>query len=220
MTENVPTATGGAAVSTRALLTCGMIAGPLYIALVVLQMLTREGFDIGRHPASLLSNGALGWIQIANFAVSGLLLVAFAIGLRRLPDTGRWGPLLIGVSGAGMALAAVFSADPVDGFPPGTPLGPPTTISVPGLVHVVLGMIVFLAQIAACFVFARRFAAGGERGWTVVSAVTGGYFLVTYLALFALQGNRAANIALAVAIALTLAWTSALAVHVRNRRPS
>ena len=216
MTENVPTATGGAVVSTRALLTCGMIAGPLYVAVVVLQMLTREGFDIGRHPASLLSNGALGWIQIANFAVSGLLFVAFAIGLRRLPDAGRWGPLLVGVFGAGMVLAAVFSADPVDGFPPGTPLGPPTTISGPGLVHFFVGMIVFLAQIAACFVFARRFAAGGERGWALFSVLTGAYFLVAYVALFALQGNRVANIAFAVAIALALGWASALAGHVRD----
>jgi Protein of unknown function (DUF998) len=32
---------------------------------------------------SLLSNGALGWIQIANFVVSGLALLAFAVGLRR-----------------------------------------------------------------------------------------------------------------------------------------
>lgn len=78
MTENVTTAPGIATGLTRTLLTCGVVAGPLYIVVVVLQMLTRDGFDISRHPASMLSNGEQGWIQIATFAVSGLLFVACA----------------------------------------------------------------------------------------------------------------------------------------------
>src|SRR5687768_11673890 len=104
MTENVTTAPGIATGLTRTLLTCGVVAGPLYIVVVVLQMLTRDGFDISRHPASMLSNGEQGWIQIATFAVSGLLFVACAIGLRRVlsPAAGRggaWGPRLVGVFG-------------------------------------------------------------------------------------------------------------------------
>jgi hypothetical protein len=68
---------------TKSLLGWGVVAGPLYLAVGVAQALTRDGFDITRHPMSLLSNGALGWIQIANFVVSGLALLAFAVGLRR-----------------------------------------------------------------------------------------------------------------------------------------
>ena len=74
---------------TRALLTCGLLAGPLFILLIVIQALTRPGFDLRRHPASMLSLGDLGWIQIANFMVSGLLIVAFAVGLRRVLYPGR-----------------------------------------------------------------------------------------------------------------------------------
>ena len=37
--------------------------------------------------------------------------------------------------GLSMIVAAVFPADPIDGFPPGTPEGPPTSISTTGLVH-------------------------------------------------------------------------------------
>ncbi|GAA0997075.1 hypothetical protein GCM10009555_093970 [Acrocarpospora macrocephala] len=223
MTGNVTTAPGAAAGSTRTLLTCGIIAGPLYIVVVVLQMLTRDGFDLGRHPASLLSNGDLGWIQIANFLVTGLLFVAGAVGLRRVlgPSAGRggtWGPRLIGVFGAGIVAAAFFSADPVDGFPPGTPTGPPTTVSVPGLVHFLVAGVGFLALIAACFVFARRFAAAGRRGWSASSTVTGALFLASWMSIFALAGNRAANVAFAVAIALVLVWTSLLAAH-RLTRP-
>ncbi|WP_405144405.1 DUF998 domain-containing protein [Sphaerisporangium sp. NBC_01403] len=88
MTHDVTSAAGrppgAVAGSTRTLLTCGIVAGPLYIVVVVLQMLTRDGFDISRHPASMLSNGDQGWIQIANFVVSGGLFVACAIGLHRV----------------------------------------------------------------------------------------------------------------------------------------
>jgi hypothetical membrane protein len=69
---------------TRILLAAGPVAAPLYILLVVLQMLTRDGFDISRHPPSALSNGDQGWIQISNFLAAGLLFIAFAVGLRRV----------------------------------------------------------------------------------------------------------------------------------------
>ncbi len=204
------------------LLSCAVVAGPLYIVLVLLQMLIRDGFDISRHPASLLSNGDLGWIQIVNFALSGLLFVAGAVGLYRVlvPVAGRrgaWGAWLIGVFGAGMVAASVFSADPVDGFPPGTPLGPPTTISTQGFVHFLVGMIGFLALMAACFVLGRWFAAIGRRGWATFSTVTGAVFLLSWLSLFALQGVAVANIALALAIGLAMTWASSLAAHLLNR---
>ena len=227
MTENLTRAAGRvpdsvAAKSTRTLLTCGILAGPLYVVVVVLQMLTRDGFDISRHPASMLSNGDQGRIQVATFVVTGLMFVACAIGLRRVlrpaaARGGTWGPRLIGVLGAGMVAAGCFSADPADGFPPGTPVGPPTTMSWHAVVHLVVAGGAFLALIAACFVFARRFAATGHRGWAVFSASTGALFLVTWLALFGLQGARAVNVAFAVAIALALAWTSLPAVHLLAR---
>lgn len=59
---------------TRWLLICGIVAGPFYMALAMGQALIREGFDLMRHSVSLLSNGDLGWIQIANFLVSGIHL--------------------------------------------------------------------------------------------------------------------------------------------------
>jgi hypothetical membrane protein len=226
MTENVTTAArkapGAAVGSTRTLLICGIVAGPLYIVVVVLQMLTRDGFDISRHPASMLSNGDQGWIQTANFVVSGLLFVASAIGLHRVlgPSAGRGGtlgPRLLGVFGAGMVAAAVFSADPADGFPPGTPAGPPQTISGAGMLHFLVAGLAFVALIAACFVFARRAAAGGERGRAAFGAATGALFLVAWMSVFALQGSRPANVAFALAIALALIWTSFLAADHRTR---
>ena len=55
------------------LLACGAVAGPLFIVVGLTQALTRAGFDPVKHPLSLLSVGDLGWIQITNFVVTGLL---------------------------------------------------------------------------------------------------------------------------------------------------
>ena len=54
----------------RKLLGCGIIAGPLFVVASLAQAFTRTGFDLGRHPISLLSLGSLGWVHVANFVVS------------------------------------------------------------------------------------------------------------------------------------------------------
>jgi hypothetical protein len=42
---------------TRVLLLCGVVAGPLYVIVGVIEMLTGPGFDVTRHDLSLMSNG-------------------------------------------------------------------------------------------------------------------------------------------------------------------
>ena len=42
---------------TRHLLACGIVAGPLFLAVWAIQAIVRDGFDPGRHPISLLSLG-------------------------------------------------------------------------------------------------------------------------------------------------------------------
>src|SRR5947209_1148079 len=152
---------------TRALLICGLIAGPFYIVVGLIQALTRPGFDILRHDLSLLANGDLGWIQITNLVLSGLLVGAFAVGMRRTLSAGRgrtWGPILLGIYGLGLIGAGFFIADPAFGFPPGTPADA-HAISWHGLLHFICGGVGFLALIAACFVLGRRFASQRQRGW-------------------------------------------------------
>ncbi len=79
---------------TKILLICGTISGPLFIVVVLTQFFTRDGADIHRLPLSLLSLGDLGWIQIANFIITGLLALACAVGIRRVlagSKSGTWG---------------------------------------------------------------------------------------------------------------------------------
>src|SRR5579884_855270 len=68
----------------RALLYCGVAAGPIYIIVGAIEAFTRPGFDPTRHDLSLLSNGNLGWIHISLFVLTGLLTIAGAVGMRRV----------------------------------------------------------------------------------------------------------------------------------------
>jgi hypothetical protein len=199
--------------AVRTLLSCGVAAGPAYIAVVAVQALTRDGFDIRRHAASLLSNGDLGWIQIANFVLTGLLTIAGAVGIRRASRSqrgGTWGPRLIGTYGAGLIAAGVFVADPAFGFPVGMPDGPPIALSWHSAAHFASAGAGFLALIAACFVFARRFAALGQRRWAACSVATGVLFFTTFAGIASGKQNSGLSIAFAVAVVLSWTWISAV----------
>jgi hypothetical membrane protein len=204
---------------TRSLLGYGVIAGPFYLVVSLAQALTRDGFDLTRHAWSLLANGDLGWIQVINFTLTGAMLVAFAVGLRRALAGGRgerWAPRLIGAFGVGMALSAlVFRADPAQGFPPGAPQEPQLTWH--GALHYPVAGIAFLSLVVACFVLASRFAAEGRRGWTAFSRVAGVVFLVGFAGLSASAGASWSVVSFIVALVVVFAWISAVSVHYYRR---
>jgi uncharacterized membrane protein YhaH (DUF805 family) len=203
---------------TRALLACGMVAGPLFVVVGLLQMLARDGFDPTRHPLSLLSLGDLGWIQIGNFVVAGLLFAASAVGMRQVMHPGRggtWGPLLICAYGAGLVMGGVFVADPALGFPPGTPEGIPDQLSWHGTLHAVAPVLASVALVAACLVFARRFAARGQRGWAAACVVVA----VASLVPDAFLNHDWFYVILGVAVALGLGWASLMAARLLAETP-
>ncbi|MGW0807941.1 DUF998 domain-containing protein [Nonomuraea sp. NPDC002799] len=154
---------------TGRLLACGLLAGPVFLTVWLVQALTRAGFDPAYHPLSLLSLGEAGWIQIGNFVVTGLLVIGFAAGLRRTP-AGGVAAALMALSGAGLMMAGVFTTDPGAGFPPGAPAGAPPQVSWHGLLHEVGFAVATLTWIAACVVLARRFT-GRARWWCVAAPV-------------------------------------------------
>lgn len=205
-----------ARISTRALLTGGAVAGPLYVATWLIQAFTREGFDITRHPASLLANGGPGWIQTANFVVSGLLCIGAAVGLRRTTSgRGRvWGPRLVGAYGVGLLLAAAFPADPGAGFPVGTPADY-AEISTRGMGHFVAGTIGFSGLIAACLVFAAHYRALGRRTLARFSTATGILFFAAFAGLNAGAGSRPTIIAFDLAVILGWTWLTTITLDKR-----
>jgi hypothetical protein len=204
---------------TRALLVCGVVAGPLFAVVGLAQAFTRPGFDLTRHALSLLENGDLGWIQISSFLLTGLLFIACAAGMRQAmhgSHGGTWGPLLIAVLGAGMVGASFFRADPGLGFPPGTPADA-NTLSWHGMGHLMVGTVAFIALIAACFVFARRFASQRQRGWAAYSAVTGALFFVALAGLS--SGHLWMNRTFVFTTLNALVWVSVMAAKLLIERP-
>ena len=91
---------------TRSLLGYGVIAGPIYVTTSVLQALAHDGFDLSRHAWSQLAAGPRGWIQMANLILTGAMVIAFAVGLRRSGPS-RWAPRLITTFGLGMVAAGL-----------------------------------------------------------------------------------------------------------------
>lgn len=199
---------------SKRLLACGVVAGPIFIAVWLIQALSRDGFDLTYHPLSLLSLGDLGWIQIANFVLTGALFVACAVGMRRVLHPGRagtWGPILIGINGVGLIAAGIFVTDAGAGFPPGAPAGAPE-ISWHGILHEVGFLAATLSWLAACFVFARRFAAGRQWAWVWVSVAAP----VAVLVLVAWPDLDGLSLRLVLASAVSYGFVAAVSVHLMS----
>jgi hypothetical protein len=201
--------------TTRALLAGGIAAGPVFVTVVLLQALFRDGVDLTRHAASLLANGHLGWIQIASFELTGLLCIACAIGAGRVlggRPGGTWGPRLVGVFGAGLLLAGAFRADAADGFPPGTPPGH-GEVSWHGMLHMLAFSVGFLCLIAACFVLARGLAALGRPRAALYSRLSGCVILAGVGSSFATSGSGMALAVLWVAVLAAWSWLAVTAAR-------
>jgi hypothetical protein len=207
---------------TRVLLQCGVIAGPVYVFIGLVQALTRSGFDITRHDLSLLSNGSLGWIQVANFLLSGGLTVCTAIGMKRVLSRsgGRtWGPLLLGLYGIGLIGAGIFVADPMNGFPQGSAVS--STISFHGLMHFVSGSIGFLGLISSCFIFARRFSSLNQSLWASYSFLTGLLFFFAFVGIGSGSGQggvvlQAVTLGFWLAVILGWSWIALLSLKLMH----
>ncbi len=204
-----------AAASTRLLLGCGVVAGPLFVGVTTIEALTRAGFDIRRHGISLLALGGPGWIQVANFVVAGALSIGFGVGVRRVLGRGPAAPLIWGY-GAGLVVTGLFRVDPGAGFPVDTPLDA-SGMSWHGAVHAVAPPFAFACLAGLCCWCARWFARGrpgwaGLGGWACYSVLTA---LAAVLLIFLPGGGGSVRSALAVV--LTSAWLSGLAALLLRR---
>ena len=198
---------------SKALLWCGVLAGPLYLVVGLSHALLRPGFDLTKYPLSLLSNGDWGWVQIANFVVTGLLVVAAALGWSRsrAGSEHRAAPWLLGVYGAALIASGIFVADPVPGFPVGAVV--PASMSP---WHFVAGALGFFALGGACFTASRRFSRQGLHGWSHFSWLTGGLFLLSFMTLASGGGNPWTLLAFWLGLTLTWVWLGAVSWRLRT----
>ncbi|MEN3305424.1 MAG: hypothetical protein V7603_1626 [Micromonosporaceae bacterium] len=167
---------------TRVQLACGAIGPPLFVVVFLIEGATRPDYHPLRHPVSSLAIADSGWMQRANFVITGLLVLAFAFGLRpalRRYRPGIWAPLLIGLFAIGLIGAGMFTSDPISGYPPGTPMAPDGTTH--GQLHDTFSALVFLGLPVACLVVAYRSTKSGHRTWARYSVGTAAAFLTGFV---------------------------------------
>lgn len=168
--------------ATTTLLWCGVVAGPLFVTVFLVAGALRPDYNPMRHPVSSLSLTASGWIQITNFVVAGLLMIAFAIGVRRvLRSVGGAGvkPWLVGAYGVGLLGSGVFITNPLGGYPPGTP--DEIVYTWYGVLHDAFAIPVFFGLPVICLAFSIWFWRRRHPAWVVYSLLTAVVFFTTFI---------------------------------------
>jgi hypothetical membrane protein len=179
-TASTPTFDRARAV-TRSLLGWGVVAGPFYLVVGLAQALLVPGFDLSRHALSLLLLGPLGWIQAANLCLSGLMVLAAAVGFARVMPRRRnvWAGVFLGLYGLSLFAAAIFPPDPMGGFPLGATDA--TTASTSGLLHLLAGAVGFVSLAVAAVIVGAWFRRAGRRGAAAISWIAAAVIVLGFL---------------------------------------
>ena len=148
------------------------------------------------------------------------MVVAASRGLRRAlgSSTGAASGFLMAF-GISMLAAAVFKADPVDGFPVGTPLGPPTSISTTGVLHFVAGAIGFTAFGVSALLFARALSRLQRSTLARMSLVCGVIMLVAFYGGVAFSASSSGIAGIWVSVVTGWAWLAVLCVELTKHAP-
>lgn len=111
-----------------------------------------------------------------------------------------------------MAAGGVFRVDPSSGYPIGTAAGASAIANWHGMLHTVFGSLAFLALVVLCFVFGRRFAATGERGWASCARIAG----VLCAAGIASGGAPRGSLTLFIGVGIAMVWVGLASAHFRT----
>lgn len=187
--------------SANLMLWAGIAAAIIFVAVTVVEIVARPGFSIQRHAISMLSLGERGWVMMATFILSGLLVLAFALGFWQTSGA-LITAILFGIYGLGLVLAGIFPAPAGLGFPPGTPDDMQPVMDRGATIHSIAFMLAFGALILSCFALGIHFWQQGAMGLGIIVILTG-------LAIPVFIGTGMASIiptGVAFYIAAVLAW--------------
>lgn len=212
-----PAGFDGAAAVTRSLLGWGVVAGPFYLIVSLVQVPFNPGFDLTRHPLSLLMLGDAGWIQMTNLILSGLMVSAAAVGFLRAPDRARVAGWLVAVYGVCLVGSGIFPPDPMAGFPPGSEMA--TTLGLSGLLHFAFGAAGFVTLGIAAIAYGSRSARLGQRGWAIGCRVAGAVIILGFFGGAALSAGPAGVASLWLTVLVGWAWLAAASVHTYRAVP-
>jgi hypothetical protein len=148
----------------------GMVASILFVTIFTLEGWFRPGYNPTSMFISELSLGPRGYIQIANFIVTGVLFVIFALGVAaefREKKASKVPPLILVLVGISLIFSGPLVMDPAN-----TPL---EQMSLSGILHQLFGALVFLFAPISCFLFWRRFKVDTEwmnlKWWTLIATI-------------------------------------------------
>ncbi|GAB3758970.1 hypothetical protein GCM10028864_44990 [Microlunatus parietis] len=200
-----------------------MLAGPLLLAVVVVDGTIRSGYDRVRHGVSQLGTGQQGWPVQITFVVCGALFAWFAVVIGRTlraPGGSVWVPRWFGVLALGLVLAGIAPTDPALGFPPGLP--EPATMTPAAVVHQVGGGLMFAGLIGGGIAAGRWFRRAGRRAWgwfslgsaIIVAGTATAAGVVYRLIQRGVVGTGPAGLLELVSFVVGFGWAAAFAVSV------
>jgi hypothetical protein len=205
------------------------VSAPLFIAAFTAIGANRAGYDWRRCPVSSLGLGEEGWPQRTNFAVTGMLFLLGALGLRRCPRRRvgpRAVPALVAAAGVGLIGSGLFVTDPVDGFPSenravagpnsSLPSGPVPTRA--GKLHNLFAIPIFAGLPVAAIVSAAGAARRKRFGWAGYSAFSGVAMVTAFVAFGAALAPQSrlagkGGIFQRISIASGFGWLSVLSLR-------
>lgn len=192
---------------------CGVIAPILFTLIVTILGFLRPSYShVSDTISALGSPGAPNAIvQDANFLVTGLLITAFAFGLRRgIPAAkSSRGPALIGAVGVLTFVGSAFFPLPVGS-------AATTTNIIIAVIHISTALAGFIAFIIATFVFSRLFRKDsmwqGYGTYSRVSGVLATIFLLSFILAEAAQSNLIGVIQ-RLFVGVMLLWIEVMAIR-------
>ena len=135
----------------------GMLGTTLFPLSFTLNGFLQSDYNPVQRYISELSIGSLGWIQIASFMLLGITIMLFSFGIKAVFPTGkasRAAPILFCVIGISYFLSGPFITDPQAMFD--------NQQTLHGIVHGIIGAVVFTLSAVSCFVLWRRFRVDEE----------------------------------------------------------
>lgn len=130
----------------------GMAGAVLFVSVFTIEGYLRPGYDPRSMFVSELSLGSRGWIQIANFIVTGLLVLLFSRAVAAEFSAGRAskaGPILLTIIGFGLLVSGPLVMDPAP--------TPRDLMTLRSRLHWGFGGLIFSLSPVSCFVFWSRF---------------------------------------------------------------
>ena len=141
----------------------GMLGTALFVCSFTINGLLRSDYNPMQRYISELSIGPQGWIQIGSFMFLGMSIMLFSLGIKSAfpaENASRTATVLFMIIGISYFLSGPFITDPQAMFD--------NQQTVHGIIHGVLGAIVFTLSAVSCFVLWRRFRV--DKNWASLSA--------------------------------------------------